>query len=234
MSIEILDLVSWKELLKNAENGDNVSQLEVAELYENGKEFSTTEHIIVNNEKAFYWIKRAYENGNKNALVKYADYLSAGIHCDKNISLAIETYKKGIELGISIASYNLGIEYRNMLNFKTAFKYYLKAKELDSFNEDFTIAKCYYYGIGIEKDRKKAFEILKNIKLPNSTEYEVDEANYYIGEIYLEGEVVEKSLEKSRYYLELANKDGDHNSAKELLLIIGTTENIKTSVQQNL
>ena len=231
MYTEIVDLISWKKLLKNAENGNNISQLEVAELYENGKEINGIEFINVNKEKAFYWIKIAYENGNNEALVKYADHLSLGNYCEKNRTLAIEIYKKGIELGISLASNNLGIEYRNELNFKKAFECYQKANELNSTNEDFTIAKCYYYGIGIKKDRIKAFEILKRITTSNNTEYEVDEANYYIGKIYLNGEVVEKSIEKSRYYLELANKDEDHNSAKELLLVIGRIENIKNNAQ---
>ena len=42
-----------------------------------------------------------------------------------------------------------------------------------------------------------------------------------IGKIYLEGEIIEQSLEKARQYLELANKDGDHRSAQEILNIIG-------------
>lgn len=226
MATEILDLPSWKKLLLKAESGDNVSQLEVSEYYETGIEVNGVV-VALNKEKAFYWVKTAYENGNNNALIKYADYLSIGEYCKKDKNLAITLYKKGITLGNDTAAYNLAIEYRNELNFKKAFEYYQKAKGLNSNFEDFTIAKCYYYGIGVEKDRNKAFTILKQIKLPANTEYEVDEANYYIGKIYLEGEVVEQSIAKSRYYLELANKDEDHNSAKELLFIIGRTENIK-------
>ena len=44
-----------------------------------------------------------------------------------------------------------------------------------------------------------------------------------IGKIYLEGEVVEKNIDKARYYLELADEDGDHRSAQEILIIIGRT-----------
>jgi hypothetical protein len=45
-----------------------------------------------------------------------------------------------------------------------------------------------------------------------------------IGKIYLEGEIVERSIETAKYYLELADNDGDHRSAQDLLLIIGRRE----------
>ena len=67
----------------------------------------------------------------------------------------------------------------------------------------------------------KALEIFKKIEIGKNCEYEVDEANYLIGRIYLEGEVVEQSIETARHYLELADKDGDHRSAQEVLTIIG-------------
>jgi TPR repeat protein len=82
---------------------------------------------------------------------------------------------------------------------------------------------CYYYGVGVNKDKLKALEIFKSITLPNVTPYEIDEANYMIGKIYLEGEVVEKNIDKARLHLELADKDGDHRSAQEMLIMIGRT-----------
>jgi TPR repeat protein len=75
----------------------------------------------------------------------------------------------------------------------------------------------------VTKDKLKALEIFKSIALPNVTPYEVDEANYMIGKIYLEGEVVKKDIYKARFHLELADKDGDHRSAQEILIIIGRT-----------
>ena len=226
MITEINNLETWNELLIEAKKGNNLLQLEVAMYYENGIEINGNQLIEIDESEAFNWTKIAYESGNENAIVSYADYLSLGKFCEKNLDLAIELYKKGIELGISQASFHLGIEFRNKQNFKAAFEYYEKAKNLNPNYEEFTLAKCYYYGIGIEKNKNKALTIFKNIKTPENTEFEVDESNYYIGKIYLEGEIVDKSIEKARYYFELANKDEDHNSANEILLIIGRTENI--------
>ena len=226
MFIEIDNIETWEKLLTEAKNGNSLAQLEVAIYYENGIGINSEEIVKVNEEEAFNWTKKAYENGNLNALVSYADYLSLGKSCEKKLDLAIELYKKGIELGISEAAYNLGIEYRNQQNFEKAFEYYIKAKELNLNYEEFTIAKCFYYGIGIEKNKNKAFELLKKIKFPENNQFEVDEANYLIGRIYLEGEIVEKSIELARKHLELANIDEDHRSAQELLLIIGRSENL--------
>lgn len=52
----------------------------------------------------------------------------------------------------------------------------------------------------------------------------MDEANYLIGRIYLEGEVVKQDLSKARLFLELADQDGDHRSAQELLILIGRSD----------
>ena len=70
----------------------------------------------------------------------------------------------------------------------------------------------------------KASDIFKSVNNDVNSQYEIDEANYYIGKIYLEGEIVEQSIEKAGYYLELADSDGDHRSAQELLLIIGRSK----------
>jgi len=226
MTTTISNIEDWKKLLAEAENGSNLLQLEVAMLFENGVEINGFEIVKKDAAQDFKWTKIAYENGNLDALVRYADYLSSGYNGEKNLELAIHLYEKGMEFGSSIAAFNLGIEYRNKQEFEHAFRYYQKAKTMNSESEDFTIAKCYYYGIGTEKDKCKAIDILNNITFPQNNQYEVDEANYMIGMLYLEGEVVEKSIKTARHYLELANQDEDHRSAQEILQIIGRADNI--------
>ena len=126
-------------------------------------------------------------------------------------------------MGNEIAAFNLGIEYRDSLDYESAFKCYEQSLQLGH-PADFTIAKCYYYGIGIKKDQSKALLILKSDRIIESSQYEIDEANYLTGLLYLEGEVVDKSLETARYYFELADEDGDHRSAQEILFIIGRSD----------
>ncbi|WP_116788035.1 tetratricopeptide repeat protein [Flavobacterium psychrotrophum] len=213
----------WQELLKLAENNDSNAQFDVAMYYEDGIVVDDEQIIVIDEVQAFTWIKKAYENGNTEALVRYADYLSAGEFCEKDKYNAIELYKKGISLGNGIAAFNLGVEYRDRYDYESAFKCYEQSLQLGH-PAEFTIAKCYYYGIGVEKDKNKAFSILKSDRIKESSQYEMDEANYLIGLLYLKGEVVDKSLQNARYYLELANEDGDHRSAQEILFIIGRSE----------
>ena len=82
---------------------------------------------------------------------------------------------------------------------------------------------CYYYGVGVAKNKLKAFRFFKKLLKPGNllNGYETNEANYLIGKMYLDGEVVKRSLTKARYYLLLANEDGDHHSAEQILWIIG-------------
>jgi len=127
MSSEINTIEDWNTLLNLAEEGNNSAQLEVAMYFENGNDF-----VTINNAEAFKWTKLAYENGKEDAIVRYADYLSAGNNCDKNIEHAVQLYARGIELGFGEASFNLGVEYRNKQNFKTAFEYYQRANEMSA------------------------------------------------------------------------------------------------------
>lgn len=224
MITKITNTKNWESLIELAKNENIDAQYEVASYFENGLILDGIEIVKIDEKQAFFWIKIAFKNGNLKALVRYADYLCEGILCEKNIDLAIKIYKKGIELGSKEASFNLGIEYRNKQDFNIAFEFYNKSQTPNKSYYELTLAMCYYFGIGTKKDKLKALKHFENIKMPDNSPNEVDEANYMIGKIYLDGEVVEKSIEKARYYLELADNDQDHRSAQEILFIIGRTE----------
>jgi len=210
----------WEALLTLAESGDDKSQYEIGLYFENGE----TNIVEQNLSKAFEWYQKAHENGNIDATIRVADFLSEGICCKQDIDLAIKLYNIGINNESGIASHNLATIYRDKQDFEQAFRLYKKTQKLEK-TYPMALAFCYYYGIGTSEDKNKAMKIFLNIskgktKHGNSP-YEIDNANYYLGKIYLEGKIVSKSLEKARYYLELANKENDHNSANELLLVIG-------------
>jgi TPR repeat protein len=215
--MDALNKENWDKLLELAKNGDSKSQYELACYLEDGKE-----NIVEQNfSEAFEWYKKAYENGNIDATVRFADFLSEGINCKQDIDLAIKLYNIGIENGSSIASIGLATIYRDKQDFEQAFKLYTKTQEIEK-TYPLALALCYYYGIGTTEDKNKAMEIFLNISNDSMTfQSDIDEANYYLGKIYLEGKIVAKSLEKARYYLGLANTDNDHSSTNELLLLIG-------------
>ena len=215
--MEVLNKENWNKLLILAKNGDNKSQYEVAYYFENGEANVVEQNL----PEAFAWYQKAYKNGNIDATVRLADFLSEGIACKQDIDLAIKLYNIAIENGSSIASMNLATIYRDKQDFEQAFRLYKKTQEIEN-TYPLELAFCYYYGIGTIEDKSKAMEIFLNISNDNMTyPYAIDEANYYLGKIYLEGKIVAKSLDKARYYLGVANADNDHNSANELLLLIG-------------
>ena len=207
----------WQELLQRAESGDADAQLEVAMHYNAGLTTSDGCQIAPDTKMAYEWTKRAYENGNAEAAEQYAYYVSNGIGCTKNTLLAMQLYKAAMKAGSLTAAHNLGTEFRDQHNFEQAFALYRK----DS--TDFATGMCYYYGIGVQQNKLKAFRFFKGL-LKNGSSlngYETNEANYMIGKMYLEGEVVKQSVSKARHYLLLANEDGDHRSAQQILWIIG-------------
>ena len=160
-------------------------------------------------------------------MIRIADFNSEGEICAKNLDLATELYQKGIEKGISFAAINLATIYRDKNEFEKAFELYQVAQKLGKTNL-IELAYCYHYGIGTKQNKYLALEIFQKIVNDNSEnrncEFEIENANYYIGNYYLEGEIVEKSIKTAREYFNNANADNDHRNANELLLIIGRTE----------
>lgn len=224
MTTKLTTYEDWTCLLSLAETGDPIAQYHVASNYDFGLIVMDTQIVEENQSMAFKWYNKAYKNGNNDAIIRLADFLSEGIHCKQNIALAIELYQKEIDNGVGLAANNLAIVYRDLQEYKKAFESYKIAQDLDKISS-LQLALCYHFGIGTEKDVKRSFEIFNDIANETSehinNQYEIDEANYFLGEIYLDGDIVEKSMTKARKYLHLANADNDHRSAQELLVLIG-------------
>jgi TPR repeat protein len=220
----ICNIDDWEKLLSevNSDNYDIVC--EIASYYDYGYEIDGSTIVPQNQKEAIKLYEKASANGHINSIVRLADYYSEGIECKKNIDLAIKLYEKGIEGGNSIAAKNLATIYRDFGDFSKAFELYQIAQSMDEFNI-YELAYCYYYGIGTKFDKQKAFEIFKSIADDETEnrffEYQIEDANYFIGLHYLEGIFVEKSIDKARDYFEKANHDNDHRNANELLLMIG-------------
>ena len=214
----------WKDLLKLAKKGDNNAQYEVGSFYEDGLQINKKTIIKSNPTKALDWFIKSHNNGNSNATVRYADYLSEGKYCSKNLRKAIKLYKAEIKNGSYAALANLAKTYCHESKWKDAIKLYKQMKKDFQITSN-ELAYCYYYGLGVKQDKSEAMKLLKAISKDKSKnkncEYDVNNANYYIGSLYLEGEVVKQSISKARKYFNLANVDYDHNNASELLALIG-------------
>ncbi len=217
MKTAVKNIKDWQQLIQAAEGGDSNAQLEVALHYDKGIIVRSVEVVSPNAKMAYEWTKKAYENGNQEAAETYAYHLSNGIYCIKNTRMAMKLYEDAIKAGSSTAAHNLAIEYRDQHNFKKAFSMYKKD------GTDFSIGMCYYYGIGVAQNKLRAFRFFKKLLKPDNfiSGYETNEANYMIGKMYLEGKVVKQSIKRARHHLLLANEDGDHRSAEQILWVIG-------------
>lgn len=214
----------WNALLAQAEAGDSEAQYEVGMSYHDGVWNRTGVQVEQDFKAAFEWFNRSFDNGNLEAMVLVADYLSDGIAGERNLEFAVELYNEAIEKGSSTAANNLGTVYRDEGAFEKAFHYYNLSKELSGVSYSLSVGLCYYYGIGVSEDKIKAIKIFEAVAENEencSSGYEIDEANFLLGQIYLHGLGVTKSIKQARKFLELADSDGDHRSAQKILQIIG-------------
>lgn len=197
--------------------------------FENGLFDEEKVLVEIDLNKSYYWYREAMLKGSLNAKIQIANFLSEGKGCEKDIDQATSLYLSCIEEGLSIAAFNLGTIYRDQKNYNKAFKYYLIGEELMSKEYEKTtyslnVIVCYLYGIGITKDIDEGVRRLKtftNQKNDYSCQYDIDEANYILGVLYLQGLGMPLDIDKARYHLLKADQDQDHSSAQELLLIIG-------------
>lgn len=221
--MEVKSTKDLHNLIQLAENGNTSAMNDLAIYFRDGLVIEGANIVEVDEKQLFHWIKRSFELGDVEGMVSYADWIS-----DPDVEelqydpeKAIEIYKEAISKGAHHAYHNLGIEYRNRGEYEEAFKCYCQAGNTKESHESLSIGLCHYYGIGTLQDRNRALKIFSNLEQENCTAFELNEANYLLGKMYLEGEVVKKDINKAREYLELANEDNDHRSALELLFVIG-------------
>ncbi len=217
-------------LINRAISNDAKAQQELAFWYEEGLSDPNGVSILtLDMEQSTIWYKKAAKNGDLNAITRLGDFYSEGIGCNQNMQKAIEYYDKAIKKGYSPAANNLATIYRDLKDYEKAFIYYEKAQQLLSAEcgktvKTLNVALCYLYGLGIDKDVSKAidiFEFISNNHNEGNFDYEVNEANFLLGQIYLSGKHVVKDIDIARKYLLLADIDKDHLLAQELLIIIG-------------
>lgn len=219
----------WQDLFMKAKGSDTDAQVEIANYYFKGLTGSNQKLVVKQNYNlAYEWYKKSADLGNINGIIGLADYFDTEIDGVRQTEKAIRLYKKAIDLGSSIAAFNLATVYRDKGNYKKAFDYYSLSMTMENSDYHYKVGLCYYYGIGVGVDKPiaiKHFEKVVVDKLNTHTPYEKDLANFYIGLSYLTGEGLKKSLVLAKKYFELSNIDNDNEVALELTLLIGRNSN---------
>lgn len=231
--MQISNKKEWKKLLKKAMSGNRNAQYEIGYYYDDGLKKSNGKVIVdANIIKAVKWYTKAAKQGEVSAQDALGTTYSSGDReIGVNLKKAIKWTKKAIEQGSPTSAYNLGTIYRDLGNLEKAFKWYKKSVKMGDIEANFDLFLCYYFGIGIEINRKKAKMHLKNITQkirPNFVSLRTYEDAFYWSALItlIESGLNHNNIKKIRVMLEIANEDNDHEQANELLNKIGKSNSL--------
>ena len=194
---------------KKAKEGNPYAELHYGNYYDNDELRS------FDLQKAFYWFSKAAEKNIAIALNNVALMYIFGRGVKKDVKKGIELMSKAAELGVesaqeSLAKFCAGLDGRIEPDYKEAFKWIEVLAKKGSLLAKYDIGVCYFYGMGVPKDKSKAVEIWKSIleevveKENNFIKYRACRSLY---ECYHNGWGVAKNEEKSKEMLLLISED---------------------------
>ena len=102
----IKNIDDWNKLLNEINSDDNNLLFDIANYLDNGFEIDGKIIVEQNKLEAIKIYENASNNGHIDSMIRLADFYSEGYVCKKNIDLAIELYKIGIENGKCIIAQN--------------------------------------------------------------------------------------------------------------------------------
>lgn len=133
-----------------------------------------------------YW-EKSVEEGSFNAMQKLGYLYSKGWGVERDDQKAVELYKQAEAAGHPDAPYILGYKYREMKEYASAQKWYLKAMEKEGplgVAAMVELGEMYETGEGVPQDYERAFMLYLAAK---ST---MGSTHFRMGKLYLEGKGV--------------------------------------------
>ena len=127
--------------------------------YNQSLEYLTGDHVEIDKQKAFELNSQAAQEGFHDAVLAMGWFYLNGVGVEKNLQEAREWYRKSARQGEPKALYSLGeIEYTQQ-NYRDALTWFTRASEKGHAKSLYWIGKLYYKGYGVERNRKKAFQL---------------------------------------------------------------------------
>lgn len=197
---------SLKDYERSANNGDLETCTAIGQWYANG---NSEMGISIDYSKAMYWYKKAADQGYGKALNNLAYLYLDGKGTEKNVNKGIDLLEQAYNSGNVFSAQNLALIYYygdyvtkdwNKV-FEWADKAYDKGKYLLSAR---LLANCYHNGNGVQRDDKKAYDLVKTIL--RCCDYGPDYAYefYLMGTFCHHGYGTEVDLKKAKYYYNTA------------------------------
>jgi len=230
--MDVLKKEKWKEYKARAKSGDAEAQWHVGYYYHNGAEDDAGKKLVKPDlQQAHKWYERAAEQGYAAAQNALASLLADGEDFPVDFPTAIRWYKKAIAQGEASAAYNLGITYRDMGKPALAYRWYARAAEMGEKDAYLQMGLCSLFGFGAKQDFKEArtcfARVAKGTPYKDVTQRTVEDAHYWMAVMGLAGMGKRESVSRVRKLFEIADEDGDHEQANDLLGVIGRAERIK-------
>ena len=143
--------VSFNELLKKANNNDISALNTIARYYAHGQ------GVQKDDEKAFYYYKKAAELGDARAQNSLGTFYLYGRGVEEDTDLAVQWYKKAAAQKNVMAQHNLGLHFMRRHEYKEAFTWFQKAAEQGHAIAQSILGTMYAEGEGVEQNSKQAF-----------------------------------------------------------------------------
>ena len=191
-----------KEEIKNlerlAEEGSFYAQYDLALIYLG---------VERNAKEAFYWCKRAAEQGYSLAQHNTADMYARGEGVNQNFKEAFSLYKKAAEQGLAPAQYELALMYEKgegvEQNIEEALYWFKEAAKRGHALAQYELALMYEKDKRIEQDFEEAFYWFKEAAEQNHVP-----AQYELALMYEKGEGVEQSLDEALQWMKRTAQQG--------------------------
>lgn len=226
-TLSFADQAYFESMLESAKKGDSFSQFYVGYAYDQGEE------IEQDKEKAFYWYLKSAQQGESRAINNLAISYADGEGTKQDYVKAKYWLLKLANEG-NVSAINLLVEYlikenTPIHNPKEAFIWANKSIEITKnptvyhwgeVTSKYLLGKLYQFGIGTNKDSKKAYVLYSLAALNGDSD-----AEFALGYIYQVGDGVSKNLEKAISWYQKAAEQGDSMAMYNLAIIMLNEDN---------
>ncbi|MCG8545103.1 MAG: sel1 repeat family protein [Alphaproteobacteria bacterium] len=164
---------------------------------------------------AIFWVKRAAEHGNPEAMWALADHYLLGLNVSKDLNSAVYWFRESARAGYELASAGLGealvLRARSKADVKEGFDLLKKLVRQDDWSAHQKLGRFYVYGYEFDQRRvefspemkKEGVELLKKAANNDDQIAQVD-----LGKLYRRGLVVERDTEKAKQWYCRAGRFG--------------------------
>ena len=226
--------VRWFKLAAEAGSLDAMDNLGIC--YANGV------GVVKDDKIAVHWYCKAAQNGLAWGQYHYACRLISGEGIEKDIGSGRDWLQKAAAQGLKKAKERLevlddecdadnpfsalraGWKLRKKRNYSTAVRYFKKAEAAGLPEAKYALAKCYYFGDGVEENKKLAVGLFVDATRTWFADSDADlayknmyaDACDFIGDCYLNEKGVEKDVTKALSYYKKAARCSFAGGSKEL------------------